>query len=115
MTKTCPSCGAPIQSTAENCPYCGVILSKEKVESKQTQPQISQNPLSPVGENDKNSVGIKILSFFIPVAGFILWAIWRNQYPKKARNAAKWAGIGIGISAVFGVIETIVIVISTLS
>lgn len=108
MAKTCPSCGAPIQATAENCPYCGMILSKEKGETRQAQQQISQNQSSSACEDDKNSVGIKILSFFIPVAGFILWAIWRNQYPKKARNAAKWAGIGIGVTMAVEIICLII-------
>lgn len=46
--------------------------------------------------NDKTSIGLNILAFFIPIVGLILFVTMKNDTPKKAKS--------IGISALIGYI-----------
>lgn len=47
---------------------------------------------------------MKVLSFFIPVAGWILWAVKKNTEPDEAKDCAKWAWIGFAVSMVLTVL-----------
>jgi hypothetical protein len=40
------------------------------------------------------SVWLCILSFLIPLLGWILWGVWHSSDPEKASSAAKWAWAG---------------------
>lgn len=52
-------------------------------------------------KKDKYSIGFNILAFFVPIVGLILFLIWKDETPKKAK--------GIGISALVGYILSIII------
>lgn len=52
-------------------------------------------------KKDKYSVGFNILSFFVPLVGLVLFLIWKEETPKKAK--------GIGISALVGYILSIIV------
>lgn len=41
------------------------------------------------------SVGYGILSFVVPIAGWILGGVWKNTYPMKAKRANKLAWLGL--------------------
>lgn len=43
------------------------------------------NPPIPVKEDEK-SVGLNILSFFVPVVGIVLWAVNKNEKPKQSKS-----------------------------
>jgi hypothetical protein len=43
---------------------------------------------------DVPGAGLKLASFFIPFIGLILFIVWHNNYPNKARTAGKFALIG---------------------
>jgi competence protein ComGC len=43
---------------------------------------------------DIPGAGIKALSFFIPIVGLVLFLVWHNDYPNKAKAAGKFALIG---------------------
>lgn len=51
-------------------------------------------------ENAKveNYVGLCILSFIIPLVGFILYFTERNTFPRKSTQCLKWAGIGFAVN-----------------
>ncbi len=55
-------------------------------------------------------MGIAILGFLIPLAGFIMWVAWNDQMPQKARSAGKGALIGFITYAVVTVVSIIIIV-----
>lgn len=40
-----------------------------------------------------------ILAFFVPIAGWIMYFIWRDDYPRKASqaNTCAWAGFGLNV------------------
>ena len=51
-----------------------------------------------IDENDKLSVGYKILSFLIPLAGLIIWGVRKKDRPVSSKQALVCAAWGFGIS-----------------
>lgn len=52
---------------------------------------------------DQNSTGLNVLSFFIPIIGLVLYLTYKSDQPIKASGVGKWALIGFGIG-VLGVL-----------
>lgn len=119
MTK-CANCGAEMGYGAF-CPDCG-----SAADAYASQPQgqpVMQQPVQQAGAQqtvqqggrgncamagfplkpDTGSVWWAVLSFFIPQAGIILWAIWRDYKPNDARKC----GIGVIIWAALMIIPLI--------
>ena len=46
-------------------------------------------------EQDARSAGFAVLGFFFPVVGLILYLVWRETLPLRARSAGKGAIIGM--------------------
>ncbi|MBE6689795.1 MAG: zinc ribbon domain-containing protein [Ruminococcaceae bacterium] len=63
--KNCTQCGKELVDDAVVCTNCGCSTS--------------------VMKEDKVSIGLCILSFFIPLFGIIYWPLMRKETPKKAR------------------------------
>ena len=72
----CENCGAEISKEAYVCPKCGVKVKKDQ------------------DENDIPNTGLNILSLFIPLVGIILYFVWKNNTPKKAKGILTFALIG---------------------
>lgn len=53
------------------------------------------------------AVGWGILGFFIPIVGFILWLVWKDEHPARSRSA----GIGCLVSVCLGVVGVILYVV----
>lgn len=53
------------------------------------------------------TVGWGILGFFIPIVGFILWLVWKDEHPARSRSA----GIGCLVSICLGVVGVILYVV----
>lgn len=51
-------------------------------------------------DSEGSTVGWGILGFFIPIVGFILWLIWKDEHPARAKSA----GIGCLVSICLGVV-----------
>ena len=45
--------------------------------------------------NDAPSTGFAVLSGFFPPLGFVLWLVWNNSSPKKAKSCGKGALFGM--------------------
>lgn len=74
----CRNCGGQISDDAAICIHCGV--------PQNTAPAV----------NDSGSLGWTVLGCCVPVAGLILWLIWKDTQP----NNAKKAGLGALLSVV---------------
>ena len=84
----CKNCGAQLNNQDKYCAQCGV--------TNQPQPMM-QNQMT----NTESGHWLwGLLGFFLPIAGLILFIIWKDSKPK----AAKSAGIGALISVVLGVL-----------
>lgn len=88
----CRNCGNPIDSHASYCTHCGARCNDQK----------SRNI-----SNDKASFGFAILGFFIPLAGLILFLLYEDKKPKRAKSAGKGALTGFIIYIL--IIVTIVV------
>ncbi len=80
--KYCSNCGREIADKAVVCPGCGVAV-----------------PKSP-SANDAPSGGFAFLSFLMPIVGIILWALWRDTTPLRARSALRGTIVGVITGAV---------------
>lgn len=80
----CRNCNTPIDDRAAVCPYCGA-------------PQAAK----PVQEG--SGFGWGLLGFFVPVAGLVLFIVFKNTRPKRAKSA----GIGALISVILEVLAVI--------
>ena len=58
-------------------------------------------------DSECSTVGWGILGFFIPIVGFILWLIWKDEHPARAKSA----GIGCLVSICLGVVGVILYVV----
>lgn len=95
--KFCQHCGAKIDSKAVVCPKCGVPVAG-----------VSLNTTTVAGNEPNPSAWWGVLGFFLPIIGWILYFVFKNEYPKRAHRCAvsAWWGFGIsfGISFVIGII-----------
>lgn len=82
----CRNCGNEIDDKAVVCPHCGVATTPSDV-------------------IDSGGFGWGILGCCIPIAGLILFLVWKDSRPKTA----KAAGIGALISAGLLVVMYIII------
>ncbi len=73
----CRECGTMISAKAITCPKCGAT------QNNQTEVQ-----------RDEASAGLKVLSFFFPIIGLILFCVYSQNSPNAAKEYGKWALIG---------------------
>ncbi len=99
----CKNCGKQIPDGTNWCPECGQDLRNiqpYQVETPHQQPNYQQQPI----EIDKPSAGLNVLSFLFPVVGLVLYIVWKDTKPQKAKGCGKWALTGFILSFVFGFI-----------
>lgn len=90
----CKNCGEQIDDRAVICPKCGV--------------PVNNNAFS---QNDAPSAGFGILSFFFPLIGLILYLVWKDQSPLKAKSAGTGALIGFIMGIALTILYIIVVVV----
>ena len=90
--KFCTRCGKQIIETAVVCPCCGV---------SQRNYVIQNNP-------DYSSFGLAFLGFCLPVVGLILYIVWHDNFPLKAKSVGKGALIGVIVSITAPIIIAII-------
>lgn len=100
MGKFCRNCGAQLEENQNVCLKCGTIVEEENN---------SQKPAETV--NDTGSIGWGVLGFFVPIAGLILYLVWKNTQPKNAKAAGKGALACVIVSVIMYVIYFIVLAV----
>lgn len=135
----CKYCGKEIDGSAKFCPYCGAQQENTAADG-QTQgaqrPQNSgqapgdpfgyaqggpaQNGQSPYGgqpygqpyrnPEDARSGGFAFLCFLFPIVGLILYLVWKDTLPLRARSCGKGAIIGVIFYVVFVVLVVVIAV-----
>lgn len=92
----CKNCGRSVDDTSSYCNNCGA--------------RIDNKPNADVSE-DSLSLGFAILGFFIPIVGLILFLIYEEKKPKRAKSAGKGALIGFITKIVLTIILVILYVV----
>lgn len=85
-----------VSDQAPSCPHCGATLSQGPVSSYQ--PYQSYSVQKPTDHPDS---GLNVLSFFFPYVGWVLYFVFKDQTPLKAKSCAKWSWIGFAVAVVF--------------
>ncbi len=119
----CTSCGKEFQNDMNFCPYCGAPAVKSEQDSQNFnnsqyyqqpygngQPYTNQPPFgyNAPNPNDVPSAGFNALAFFIPIVGLILYLVWKDTMPKKAKAIGKWALISVILAVVLYIVIMIV-------
>ena len=125
----CTSCGKEFGNDMNFCPYCGTpaMRSEQSSQNYDNGQNYYQNPYGygqtygngqPYGNqapygynapdpNDVPSAGFNALAFFFPVVGLILYLVWRDSTPKKAKAIGKWALISVIVGVVLYILMII--------
>lgn len=89
--KYCQKCGNQLLDEAVVCPTCGCAQGKI------------------LSEDDKGGFGWGLLGFCIPVVGLILWLVWRDTAPLKAKSVGKGALVSVIAAIVLWIIYFVLI------
>lgn len=73
----CPVCNKEVDDNVDVCPVCGCPLANARA------------------KQDSGSYGWWLLGFFFPLVGLILWLVWRENTPLRAKRAGWGALIGV--------------------
>lgn len=88
----CTKCGKECDENAVICVGCGCsLVNNNKVE-----------------KSDTSAFGFGVLGFFIPVAGLILWLLWKEERPRRAKAAGIGALVSVIVNVVFGIVWGII-------
>lgn len=63
----------------------------------------AQNNAPSNQDDGAGAAGWGVLGFFFPIVGFILWLVWKNDYPKRSRAS----GIGCLVSVCLSVVSVV--------
>ena len=96
--KYCTKCGRELTDDAVFCPACGCACNAG----------MNSSMAAGHNEEDKVSVGFCVLAFFIPLFGFIYWAVKRQETPKNANAIGLTALISWGINFITSTIMSYV-------
>lgn len=97
----CNYCGSELEENAKFCGNCGKeIIKKDEINTNESINQ-SVNPKQESAE--KVNVGLVILSFFIPLAGLIIFLTKKDKEPKTAKTS--------GICALVSFILNLIIIL----
>lgn len=113
--KYCSKCGKEIMDEAVICPGCGCAQENNVQNNVQgnSVPQIKE-ALSDIQKEAWSNIGWSLLGFFIPIVGLILYLVWKETSPSKAKAAGYGALIGFVISLFGSLIAGIFSLISVL-
>ena len=127
----CTNCGAQIPDGKQFCPNCGAPLANrdqsfsQPSQMQQTRPvrmdpygdpnnnadngyNNYNNSYMPPQEADSGSFGWAVLGFCIPVAGLILYLVWKDTKPRPAAAAGKGALVSFILGVLFYIIGIVV-------
>ena len=96
----CRNCGNQLIDGANFCPKCGTKIDDGYAESQQTH-QSEPESESTQEEYDELDSGLKLISFIIPLVGFIIYFNNWAFKPVKAHSGIVWALYGVFFSWVF--------------
>lgn len=101
----CSNCGMQLDDSVRFCSNCRATVNEANQQNQQyyQQPNYQQPNYYPQSQPkpDEPNTGLKVLSFFIPLAGLILFLVNQKDQPVSAKAYGKMALISFIISIVF--------------
>lgn len=80
--KKCAHCGKEVADNMKLCTYCGQNVEGE----------------------DKPDLGLNLISLFVPLVGLVLYLLFRQKAPIKAKSIGKFALAGVVLQLVVSAI-----------
>ncbi len=114
--KKCTYCNKTFDDSVTYCPECGSKLEDDVQFTSNTQTndsyayydqsamQQNMNANAEAKKEDAGSWGFGILSFLFPIVGFILFFVWRKEFPKKAKSC----GIPALVSFLINIVSSVI-------
>ena len=99
----CQFCGKQVNDDADFCINCGRQLNGRPAAAKT------------VAENDSSSFGFALLGFLIPLVGLILYFVYDDKRPKRAKSVGKGALVGVITQVVLAVAVFVASIVFTVS
>lgn len=100
----CPYCSKDVQPITEDklvfCRYCGAKISEKATVCPQCGKRILNEGHVHNGVIDAPSFGWGALGFFFPIIGLVLYLVWREQTPLRAKSCGVGALISVIVEAV---------------
>jgi len=91
--RLCPSCKASLPSASDECPVCGIVLSKFVATQTQADPVLAGHAGVAAADSDPSnrwlSVGLSIVVLAFIGVGLVIWAVHRDK--EKGRMATSGA------------------------
>ena len=110
--KFCQSCGAPVESAAVAgtgaAGYGSASANPSSGSSAGNYQHQNTQPNYNYVEQDIPSTGLNVLAFFLPLVGLILYLVYVDSTPRRAKDIGKFALIGFGVGVALGVIGAII-------
>ncbi len=95
----CTNCGKPVERGDSFCSNCGKAVGNVSVNTNADKRKAEE----------ASTAAWAVLGFFIPIVGLILWLVWTDEYPKKAKSAGKGALISVIVSVSFMILYFVLI------
>ena len=134
----CGTCGNQMPDETKFCPACGTATAQAPEQPYQQQPYQQPYPQQPYPQQpypqqpypqqyqqgyayapppveDVPNKGLNVLSFFIPLIGFIIYATSHQQTPVKAKAALKMSIVGICVWVGFVILVSLLTVLPALA
>lgn len=97
----CSRCGKPVNKDAVICIHCGCSVQGNVK----------------VGQQDSSNIGWGFLGFFAsflltPIIGLVLWLMWKDETPIRAKNIGIGTLVAVILGVVGGIIGTIVYIVA---
>ena len=96
VTKFCRRCGVTLENDAMFCSHCGIAIDQ------------NSNDYALSRSADSPNVGFAFLGFLIPLAGLILYLVFKDTHPLKARSSGKGALIGFCAGVILSIVGWII-------
>ena len=110
--KFCQSCGAPVESAAVAgtgaAGYGSASANPSSGSSAGDYQQQNAQPNYNYVEQDIPSTGLNVLAFFLPLVGLILYLVYVDSTPRRAKAIGKFALIGFGVGVALGIIGAVI-------
>ena len=107
----CTNCGSQLNETEQICSGCVAPASQLNEQ------YCNVNSQTKKVDWDNETTLLKILSFFLPIVGIIIYFIEKDNDNLKAKACLKWAlisyGVSVGVAAVGVIVELLTVFVFT--
>ena len=98
----CIHCGKEIDDDSNFCPHCGkYVATNGPVGTQQMSGNVYRSSV------DDDNIGWGVLGFFFPIVGLILYLVWKNTLPLRAKSCGKGAIVGVVVYIIFYILSAV--------